>query len=175
MNDISIEPVVPEQVAEVIELFAREVYPGSREDAEQHFGDHLSGGGDSFLARVDGRLAGYVTIRWQSHNAAFGEAGIPLIHHLAVFEQYQRRGIATMLMDAAEKLIADRSTYAGITVGLFDSYGPAQRLYARRGYIPDGRGACQAHRPLRLGESVVVGHDLIIWMTKELAASMPQD
>jgi len=55
-------------------------------------------------------------------------------------------------MDAAEQLARDRGIATlGITVGLFDDYGPAQRLYARRGYIPDGRGACQGQRALHRG------------------------
>ena len=53
-------------------------------------------------------------------------------------------------------------------MGLFDAYGPAQRLYARRGYVPDGRGVCQGHRPLVHGECVTLDHDLILWLTKEL-------
>ena len=138
-------------------------------EAREHFGDHVLGGGDSFLARFDGRLAGYVTIRWELRNEAFRRDGIPLIHHLAVFDEYQRRGIATLLLDSAEALIATRAKKAGITVGLFDAYGPAQRLYAKRGYLPDGRGACQAHRPLQRGETVVMDHDLIHWLTKDLS------
>jgi hypothetical protein len=38
----------------------------------------------------------------------------------------------------------------GITLGLFDEYSPAQRMYGRHGHIPDGRGACQGQRPLHL-------------------------
>ena len=84
-------------------------------------------------------------------------------------EAYRRQGVATRLMDAAEGLARDRGfTALGITVGLFDEYGPAQRMYARRGYVPDGRGACRGKRPLRIGEQVTVDHDLIMWLTKEL-------
>ena len=57
----------------------------------------------------------------------------------------------------------------GITVGLSGEYGPAQRLYGQRGYVPDGRGACQGQRPLRKGMLVTVDDDLIIWLTKDLA------
>ena len=71
-------------------------------------------------------------------------------------------------MDAAEELIATRATQTGITVGLFDEYGPAQRLYAKRGYVPDGRDACQGLRPLIQGEPITVDHDLILWLTKDL-------
>ena len=58
-------------------------------------------------------------------------------------------------MDVAEQLARDRGIATlGITVGLFDDYGLAQRLYARRGYIPDGRGACQGQRALHRGTRV---------------------
>jgi hypothetical protein len=66
---------------------------------------------------------------------------------------------------------ADRGiTTLGITVGLFDEYGPAQRMYARRGYIPDGRGACLSHRPLSEGTQVRLDHDVMLWLTKELTS-----
>jgi hypothetical protein len=84
---------------------------------------------------------------------------------------FRRRGVATLLMDATEQLARDRGIATlGITVGLFDEYGPAQRLYGPRGYIPDGRGACRGQRPLTKGMRVTVGHDLIIWLTKDLVS-----
>ena len=83
----------------------------------------------------------------------------------------RRQGVATLLMDAAEQLARDRGIATlGITVGLFDEYGPAQRLYGRRGYISDGRGACRGQRPLTKGMQVTMDDDLIIWLTKELAS-----
>jgi hypothetical protein len=47
-------------------------------------------------------------------------------------------------------------------------YGPAQRLYARRGYLPDSRGAWHGQEPLRHGVQVTMDHDLILWLTKAL-------
>jgi len=74
-------------------------------------------------------------------------------------------------MDAAEQLARGRRIATlGITVGLFDKYGPAQRLYGQRGYIPDGGGACQGQRPLRTGMQVTIDDDLIMWLTKDLHA-----
>ena len=106
-----------------------------------------------------------------SHNVYFQENNIPFIHHLEVFGDFQRRGIADRLMDSAESLIATRATQAGITVGIFGAYGPAQKLYARRGYIPDGRGVCQNHRPIQEGEQLMVDHDLMLWLIKDLKTS----
>lgn len=168
MADIHIERVAPTELAEVIQLFTEQVYPAHPEEAHRHFAGHTQGQADTFLAWIAGSLAGYLTIRWQSNHPQFRQQNIPLIHHLAVFPQFQRQGIASRLMDAAEQLIATRATQAGITVGLFDEYGPAQRLYAKRGYVPDGRGACQGQRPLKQGETVTVDHDLILWLTKDL-------
>ncbi len=66
-------------------------------------------------------------------------------------------------MDAAEQLARERGIVTlSITVGLFDEYGPAQRLYGRRGYIPDGRGPCRGQRPLSKGMQVIMDDDLII-------------
>lgn len=168
MADIHIERVAPTELAEVIQLFTEQVYPAHPEEAHRHFAGHAQGQADTFLASIAGSLVGYLTIRWQSNNPLFQQHNIPLIHHLGVFPQFQRQGIASRLMDAAEQLIATRATQAGITVGLFDEYGPAQRLYAKRGYVPDGRGACQGQRPLKQGETVTVDHDLILWLTKDL-------
>ena len=81
----------------------------------------------------------------------------------------RRQGVATLLMDSAEQLVRGRGIATlGITVGLFDGYGPAQRLYRRRGYTPDGRGACRGQRPLSKGMQVTMDDDLIIWLTKDL-------
>jgi hypothetical protein len=56
------------------------------------------------------------------------------------------------MLERAEQEIAWCSPLAGLCVGIFKEYGPAQRLYARRGFVPDGHGVCRAHTPLRHGE-----------------------
>ncbi|MBO0810696.1 MAG: GNAT family N-acetyltransferase [Microlunatus sp.] len=143
---------------------------GSRAAAEQHVADHADGRGTTLTARLGRTIAGLVTVRWTSNNPALADHNIPLVHQLIVVTEYRRQGIATALMDAAEHLAAQRGrTAVGITVGLFDEYGPAQRLYAKRGYLPDGRGACRGRTPLHEGQTVTIDHSLIIWLTKELA------
>jgi GNAT superfamily N-acetyltransferase len=168
MGEFTIERVRTEDLVAAIDLFLQHVYPGDPEGAHLHFSEHAEGQAETFLAWVDGCLAGYLTLRWQSNNPLFRQHNIPLIYHLEVFSQFQRQGIASHLMDTAEQLIATRATQAGITVGLFDAYGPAQRLYAKRGYLPDGPGACQGQRLLKQGETVTIDHDLILWLTKDL-------
>jgi|GEM_PF-3599282 GNAT superfamily N-acetyltransferase len=148
---------------------------GDRAGAEQHVADHAAGGGTTLTARMDDRIAGLITVRWTSNNSALADHGIPLIHQLIVVPGLRRQGIGNRLLDAAELLAARRGRRAvGITVGLFDEYGPAQRLYVSRGYLPDGNGACQGRVPLREGQSVIVDHSLIIWLIKDISHLQPE-
>ena len=138
-------------------------------EARGYLADHAEPEGASLVAACGHDVVGYVAIVWESNFAGFRDLGIPLVHQLAVAAPWRRRGVATLLMDAAEQLARERGVAAlGITVGLFDEYGPAQRLYGRRGYVPDGRGACRGQVPLREGMRVTMDDDLIIWLTKEV-------
>ena len=72
---------------------------------------------------------------------------MPEINDFNVVRSYRRRGIGTALMDEAETLIRERSVEAGIGVGMYADYGPAQRMYVLRGYVPDGLGLTMNHAP----------------------------
>lgn len=152
-----------------VRRFISDWVTGDAKAARDHMADHNVGAGTTLVARFNGQVVGLVTIRWTSRNPAFAERDIPLIHQIAVSPAFRRSGVATALMDSAEQLVAARGRRSiGITVGLFDEYGPAQRLYARRGYVPDGRGACRGRIPLRHGDTVTLDHDLMLWLTKDL-------
>ena len=143
----------------------------SEAEARSYLAGHAEPEGASFVAAHGHDVIGYAAIVWESNHAGFRSRGIPLIHQVAVAGPFRRHGVATLLMDAAEQLARDRGIATlGTTVGLFDEYGPAQRLYGRRGYIPDGRGACRGQEPLRKGTLVTIDDDLIIWLTKDLAS-----
>ena len=123
-------------------------------EARSYLADHAEPEGASLVAAHGHDVIGYVAIVWKSNYAGFRSRGIPLVHQIAVAGPYRRRGAATLLMDAAEQLARDRGIATlGITVGLFDEYGPAQRLYGQRGYIPDGRGACQGPAATAQGDA----------------------
>jgi GNAT superfamily N-acetyltransferase len=139
-------------------------------EAQAYLAGHTEPAGASLIATNGADVVGHAAIVWESNYQGFRSRGIPLVHQIIVAEPFRRRGVATALMDSAERLARDRGVATlGITVGLFDDYGPAQRLYARRGYVPDGRGACQGQRPVSAGARVTLDHDLIMWLTKDLA------
>lgn len=120
------------------------------------------------VATVDEDFAGYLTIAWESGYAPFREGDIPEIADFNVLHKYQRQGIGTVLMDEAERLIAVRSPYAGIGVGMTPDYGPAQILYVKRGYIPDGRGLDYDGQILNWGAQTVVDDSLVLHLIKRL-------
>jgi GNAT superfamily N-acetyltransferase len=163
-----IEPVCEDNVEAAVQFMVGWV-SADEADARQHLADHAGEDGASLAAVRGQRVIGIASILWESNYAGFAERGIPLLHQLAVAGPFRRQGVAMMLMDAAENLARRRGVVElGITVGLFDDYGPAQRLYARRGYFPDGRGACRGQEPLSRGAQVTMDDDLILWLTKAL-------
>ena len=163
--------LVDEGNSESVVRFLTEWVSDGEAEARRYLAEHAEPDGASLIATAGSGVIGYVAIVWESGYAGFRSRGIPLIHQLAVAGPSRRQGVATLLMDAAEQLVRDRGIATlGITVGLFDGYGPAQRLYGRRGYTPDGRGACRGQRPLSKGMQVTMDDDLIIWLTKDLVS-----
>jgi GNAT superfamily N-acetyltransferase len=130
--------------------------------------EQVAGTRTCFVAVVDGQFAGYVTVNWRPDYVGFADLSIPEIQDLNVLTTYRRKGIATRLLDRAEGEAGRRSGVVGIAVGLHPGYNAAQRLYAKRGYIPDGRGITYRNRFVEEGTSVVVDDDLVMHFTKQI-------
>ena len=120
------------------------------------------------VAQWEGRVAGYVTILWESRDPVFSAGGIPEINDFNVLLKWRRKGIGTALMDAAEAMVAKRSSVVGLGVGLHKGYGSAQRLYVRRGYVPDGTGVVVAGTTVPEGAEIRLDDEPMLRMTKEL-------
>ena len=136
----------------------------------RYLDEQTAGDRPVLVARVDGVFAGYLTVVWVPHYEPFREAGIPEIQDFNVLPHYRRRGIGTALMDAAEALISTRGETAGIGVGLYPDYGPAQRLYVLRGYLPDGRGIAWNGMNVTPMQEVMVDDDLALYFTRNLGS-----
>jgi GNAT superfamily N-acetyltransferase len=133
---------------------------------EKYVAQQRAGQRSVLVATIDDEYAGYVTVWWESPYEPFN--GIPEIQDFNVLPKFRRRGIGTGLMDAAEALVAERSTVVGIGVGLYADYGTAQRMYVRRGYIPDGRGILYNLQQIPPGEMVRNDDDATLMFTKSL-------
>ena len=134
----------------------------------RYLAEELAGAGICWVATVESRFAGYVTVNWKPTYPGFAETRIPEIQDLNVLPQFRRKGVATRLLDRAEEEIASRSSVVGIGVGLHPGYNAAQKMYVNRGYVPDGRGITYQDRYVREGEQVVLDDDLVLHLTKRL-------
>lgn len=121
-----------------------------------------------FVASLGNQFAGYVTLNWKPVYPGFSEHNIPEIQDLNVLPRFRRQGIASRLLDRAEQEVARRSAIVGIGVGLHPGYSSAQRLYAKRGYIPEGRGVWYRDHVVEEGMQVVFDDDLVLHLTKRL-------
>lgn len=135
---------------------------------QQYLREQLYEVREVYVAFVEGQFAGYLTICWKSTYGPFREKCIPEIVDFNVLPQFRRMGVGTQLMDKAERVIEKVSPVAGIGVGMTPEYGAAQRLYALRGYVPDGHGLHWRDHYPRYGEQVKVDDDLALYLTKEL-------
>jgi GNAT superfamily N-acetyltransferase len=158
----------PADVEPVLAAFEAVGWPRRRATFERYLAEQDEGVRTVLVAFDGAEVCGYGTVCWEPHYPPFVAAGIPEIQDLNVLPRFRRRGIATRLMDLAERRVAERSEVVGIGVGLYDDYGPAQRMYVLRGYVPDGRGAVHRNLPVRGGETVRADDDLVIHLIKRL-------
>ena len=99
---------------------------------------------------------------------AFGGKGYPEIIDFGVLEKYRNRGIGTILMDIAEKIAATYADIVYLGVGLHSGYGSAQRMYVKRGYIPDGSGVWYQDKICKPYEKCKNDDDLVLYFSKKL-------
>jgi GNAT superfamily N-acetyltransferase len=172
MHGLVIRPLEPEDVQTIASAFAAVGWSKPASQYERYLAEQRRGERLVLVAFLDGRFAGYLTIVWQSGYAPFRDAGIPEIVDFNVLPGLRRRGIGSALMEAAEQRIAERSAIVGIGVGMDADYGSAQRLYVKRGYVPDGRGLIAHDRPVVHGETVAVDDGLVLCFTKDVRRSL---
>jgi len=95
---------------------------------------------------------------------------IPEIQDLNVVPDARNQGIATALIESFETIAHDQGfKNIGISVGLTKDYGPAQRLYCKLGYMPDGNGIAYDREGVTYQQSYPADDDLCLMMVKDLA------
>ena len=162
--------LVATDITEITNAFAKLGWNKPASQYEAYLQEQEAGERVAIIARWDGIFVGYVTVVWRSHHAPFAAENIPEIADFNVLPDWRQRGIGAALMDNAERQIAERSPFAGIGVGMTADYGAAQRLYVKRGYIPDGRGLTYDGRVLAHGESTLNDDSLVLYFTKNVAS-----
>jgi len=158
-----------DDIAGIVATAGGAAWNGGFEKWNSRYAEHQAGQRITLLAMDHGIFVGYGSLLWLSGYAPFRDQKIPEIQDLVVSESRRTQGIATALMLALEERVQDRELKrVGLGVGLYADYGQAQRLYIKRGYIPDGRGLTFKYKPAKGGLSLRLDDDLLLWLVKQL-------
>ena len=131
--------------------------------------DQSAGKCVSLTAVYKGLPAGYVNVYLIGLGGAFSGKGLPEIVDFGVLEKFRRKGIGSKLMDVAEKIAGRYADTVWLGVGLHSGYGSAQRMYVKRGYIPDGSGVWYGNKPCAQYETGLVNDDnLALFLSKRI-------
>jgi len=173
-NQIQIRVLIEKNIAVISDAFNQIGFNKPPSLFEEYLKEQEAGERLVWVAYFKGEFAGYITLKWQSLYPSFKAQNIPEISDLNVLPAYRKMGIGSLLLDTAEKAAATKSEVVGIGVGLYagedGGYGAAQRLYVKRGYIPDGKGVTYNYAPTVPGNSYPLDDDLVLWFTKRLSS-----
>lgn len=135
---------------------------------ETRLQDQKEGKAVALVAEYQGKVAGYINVYPNSAWGAFANKGYPEIVDFGVLEKYRRHGIGGKLMDVAEQIAGEYSDKVYLGVGLHSGYGSAQRMYVKRGYIPDGSGVWYGAKVCGQYAACCNDDNLVLYFLKKL-------
>lgn len=135
MNKLMIRPMTKADIPALCQADGGET-PENRECFERYLAWQEQAKDCVFLlAFLDGLLAGHLFVFY--HDCPGGAEGmdLPRLADLRVFEPFRRRGIASALLKAGERVASVLNDRAFLTV---DPDNPMRHAYERRGYYYNG-------------------------------------
>jgi GNAT superfamily N-acetyltransferase len=136
---------------------------------EQCYQKQQDGQGVLLKITLHAELAGFVFYNRLPKYWYFESLGAPEIQDLFVLESFRKKGLGTALIKYCENLARQEgAAMIGVSVALYSDYGPAQILYMKRGYVPDGQGITYDRAPVMAGEIRPVDAFLCLMMLKKL-------
>lgn len=151
----------------IVHTFLSQGWHPNEEVYKRYWKEQEEGKREVLVAEVDGEMAGYLTLLPLANHGPFA-GKYPEIKDFNVFEAYQNRGIGWMLMEEAEKQAKKYGDVITLAVGLHAGYGSAQRMYIKRGYLPEGSGVWYRNRNLEPYAPCLNDDDLILYLSKEI-------
>ena len=167
-GQVEIRPLREDDPPIIAAACQREGWGKTEAQYRRYLRQQADGHRSCLVATVDAEFAGYVTVNWRPSYPGSVQSKIPEIQDLNVLPQFRRRGIGSRLLDEAEALVASRFDWVAIGVGLHPGYNGAQRLYVKRGYVPDGRGVTYRDRYVEEGATIKLDDDFVLHFTKRL-------
>lgn len=161
-----IRKMIESDIQHLSQGFINQGWPGREEILARYFLEQKSKEREVLVAEIDGAVAGYITILPIAKQGPFAEI-YPELSDFNVFEPFQNQGIGNLLLEEAERRVKLISNKVTLGVGLHSGYGPAQRLYIKRGYIPDGSGVWYRNQPLEMNDTIQNNDDLVLYLSKK--------
>ena len=165
---IKIRSMIPEDAKVMYDTYLSYGWHPSLETYERYYTEQEAGVRFVFIAEYDGRVSGQCTVILKPTEGPWGNQGYPEIVDLTVFFDVHQKGIGNKLLDAAEKEASKISDKVYLAVGVHSGYGPAQRVYVKRGYNFDGSGVWYQGKQLEQYAPCVNDDDLLLYMSKDL-------
>lgn len=167
-DDILIRNMEQKDIQIITDEEIAQGWHATTEKYEMRFKHQTEGKSIALVAEYKGNIAGYINVYPNSEWGAFANKGYPEIVDFGVLEKYRRRGIGNKLMDIAEKIAFEYSNIVYLGVGLHHGYGSAQRMYVKRGYIPDGTGVWYGEKVCEQYADCCNDDDLVLYMSKTM-------
>jgi GNAT superfamily N-acetyltransferase len=165
---IKVRSMVPEDAKILYDTYLLYGWHPEIETYESYYREQEEGVRLVFIAEYDGDVKGQCTLVLHPSEGPWGGKDIPEIVDLTVFFDIHGKGIGTKLLDVAESEASKISDTVFLAVGVHSGYGPAQRIYVKRGYIPDGSGVWYQGKVLDQYAPCVNDDDLLLFMSKSL-------
>jgi ribosomal protein S18 acetylase RimI-like enzyme len=122
-----------------------------------------------FVVKSNKKIIAYALLNHNPKYKLFSKLGIPEIQDLNVLREFRRKGIGTHLVQhCIEDAKNKGNKLIGISVGLHSAFGPAQRLYCKLGFVPDGHGVSYDRVNVSAGDIRPIDNELCLMMIKEI-------
>lgn len=167
-GQITIRNMEYEDAQAITDAEIEQGWQASVEKYHKRLEDQRLGKAISLVAEYFGKPVGYINVYPNNAGGAFGGKGYPKIVDFGVLEKYRNHGIGTILMDIAEEIAATFADTVYLGVGLHSGYGSAQRMYVKRGYIPDGSGVWYQDKVCEPYGDCKNDDDLVLYLSKKL-------
>lgn len=167
-NNLIIRSMIKSDIEDIVNGFKEQNWYKPYEIITEYYNQQESNEKWIIVAEVDGYVAGYATLLTCANDGPFANKGIPQIVDFNVFIKYQRQGIGNKIMNIVESIAKEISDHVTLSVGLHSGYGSAQRIYIKRGYIPDGSGVWYKNSQLEQYAQCENDDDLVLHLIKSL-------
>lgn len=140
----------------------------SVEKFTNYYEEQASGIRQVLIATIADKAVGYLTLIPNDEVGPFANKQLPTVKDFNVLIKFRGLGVGSRLMDEVERIAKELADEICLSVGLYTDYGTAQRMYVKRGYVPDGSGVWHHNRNLHPYEACVNDDDLVLYMSKRL-------